>query len=492
MNQVITLLWAILLLVFCASAHSAPPTPPATSAPVVVTPPAKDQFDIYLLMGQSNMQGRDTRTLASQKDNPHILALNADNQWVIARDPMFPPAGRIKPGRGPGIPFALAMLKADPNVTIGLVPCAVGGTPLRRWVKGGDLYENAVKQAKLAARFGVIKGVLWHQGESDTTTQENADTYEARLTQMFQDLRQDLGQPALPIVVGQLGDFLALTPKQYPYLDTVRAAIQHIPTVLSYVGYADSAGLGDRGDKLHFSAEAQETFGARYAKAMQELQKVQTPLRIVIVGDSTVCNYPLTRPDRGWGQFIQERFQPGTVTVINLAAAGRSTKTFIQEGRWKKALEEKPDYVLIQFGHNDSHSPDHPEATNAATDYQEYLRRYINDSRAIGAAPILVTPMVRRTFDANGKLTDALQPYAEAMKAVGAETKTPVIDLHASSKRLVEQLGPEKSAEMANKPGDATHFNEKGARAMAALVMDELPTAAPTLKAYLLVKHGTP
>ena len=82
-----------------------------------------------------------------------------------------------------------------------------------------------------------------------------------------------------------------------------------------------------------------------------------TPLRLVIVGDSTVCNYTSTVPTRGWGMYIQERFKKGTVTVINLAASGRSTKTFIQEGRWQKALAEKPNYVLIQFGHNDSHDP---------------------------------------------------------------------------------------------------------------------------------------
>lgn len=210
-----------------------------------------------------------------------------------------------------------------------------------------------------------------------------------------------------------------------------------------------------------------------------------TPLRMVIIGDSTVCNYPTTRPDRGWGMFIEERFQEGTVKVINLAAAGRSTKTFIAEGRWQKALDEKPDFVLIQFGHNDSHSPDKPEATNAATDYKEYLRRYIDDSRAIAATPILVTPMVRRAFDAQGHLTDSLLPYANAMKEVGIEKKVAVIDLHASSLALVEKLDPQASAEMANKPGDITHFNEKGARAMADLVMSELPTAEPKLKAYL-------
>lgn len=206
------------------------------------------------------------------------------------------------------------------------------------------------------------------------------------------------------------------------------------------------------------------------------------PLRIVLIGDSTVCSYPATRPDRGWGQFIEERFRDGAVKVINLAAAGRSTKTFLGEGRWKKALEEKPDYVLIQFGHNDSHAPENPESTDAATDYKEYLRRYIDESRAVGATPLLVTPMVRRTFDADGKLRDNLQRYADAMKEVGAEKKALVIDLHAASKALVERLGPEASAEMANEKGDVTHFNEKGARAMAGLVMEELPTAEPKLK----------
>jgi lysophospholipase L1-like esterase len=210
-----------------------------------------------------------------------------------------------------------------------------------------------------------------------------------------------------------------------------------------------------------------------------------TPVRIVIIGDSTVCEYPAERPDRGWGHFIEERFNDGAVKVINLAAAGRSTKTFIQEGRWKKALEEKPDYVLIQFGHNDSHGVGKPESTDAATDYKDYLRRYVDDSRAIGATPILVTPMVRRTFDAEGKLQGKLQSYADAMKEVAAEKKEPVIDLHASSRKLVEQLGPKASTEMANRNNDATHFNEKGARAMADLVMNELAAAAPKLQALM-------
>ena len=212
----------------------------------------------------------------------------------------------------------------------------------------------------------------------------------------------------------------------------------------------------------------------------------QTPIPIVIIGDSTVCDYAASRPDRGWGQFITERFRTGTIELTNLAKAGRSTKTFIKEGLWKKALERKPAYILIQFGHNDSHAPDRPESTDAATTYKDFLRRYIDEARAISATPILITPVARRTFAADGTLEDTLQPYADAMKEVAKEKNVPIIDLHATSKQLVAQLGPDKSAKMANKKGDTTHFNEQGARAMADLLMKDLPTAAPSLKELLI------
>ncbi len=203
------------------------------------------------------------------------------------------------------------------------------------------------------------------------------------------------------------------------------------------------------------------------------------PLRLVLIGDSTVCNY--TDADsahrHGWGMHIQEYFK-SDLTVSNLALSGRSTKTFIQQGHWDEALKEKPDIVLIQFGHNDSHAPTAPEATNAATDFRDYLRKYIDDTRAIGGVPILVTPMCRRTT------TDALAPYADAMKAVAAEKHVALIDLHASSARLYQQLGPEATNELSS--GDNTHFNAKGAEAMAKLVMDEFPVVAPQVKSYLI------
>jgi acetyl esterase/lipase len=257
--------FAFLSLTNCLPAAATPTTRPATL-------PAKANFHVYLLMGQSNMVGADVRTLASQAaEDPRIVALDKSGNWVVARDPLH---GRG--GVGPGRSFAREMLKdAGPNVTIGLIPCAVGGTPLRRWVKGGDLYETAVTRAKRAAEIGTIKGAIWHQGEADSrlesSSQENADAHENKLTSMIRDLRVDLGQPDLPVVVGQLGEWLSK--ERYCYADTVRQAIKNAATETTHVGYADSAGLDHKGDNLHFSADAQAEFGARYAKAMRELQK---------------------------------------------------------------------------------------------------------------------------------------------------------------------------------------------------------------------------
>lgn len=128
-----------------------------------------------------------------------------------------------------------------------------------------------------------------------------------------------------------------------------------------------------------------------------------------------------------WGQVLGDSLKKA-FAIRNLAASGRSTKTFISEGRLKRALEEPADFALIQFGHNDSHGKDRPESTDAATDYQEFLRTYVDSFQKAGMQPILVTPMHRRTFK-DSKLTEELRPYADAMKAVAAEKRVPVIDL---------------------------------------------------------------
>ena len=140
---------------------------------------------------------------------------------------------------------------------------------------------------------------------------------------------------------------------------------------------------------------------------------------------------------------------------------------------------------LIQFGHNDSHGAGRPETADAAADFRDILRRYVGETRAVGATAILLTPMHRRTFTRDGKVEDLSKPYAEGMKVVAMELKVPLIDLHPRSGELFEKLGEAGSGEFSNKPGDRTHFNEKGARAMAAIVMKDLPVAEAALKPFL-------
>ncbi|EIP96492.1 lysophospholipase L1-like esterase [Opitutaceae bacterium TAV1] len=200
------------------------------------------------------------------------------------------------------------------------------------------------------------------------------------------------------------------------------------------------------------------------------------PLKLAIIGDSTVCDYPLSQAKRGWGQLLPE-FLPKGTQVINVARGGASTKTFPAD-RWQRVLSSKPDYVLIQFGHNDSHAKDKPESTDAATDYRDNLRRYVREARDVGIRPILVTPVRRRLYK-NGHPTTELARYADAMKAVTTGLSVPLIDLHATSGELFDRLGEDGSeAFTVNKPdnadrpgkGDRTHFTETGAREIARLV----------------------
>ena len=207
-------------------------------------------------------------------------------------------------------------------------------------------------------------------------------------------------------------------------------------------------------------------------------------IRIAVIGDSTVCEFPAASNIRGWGHFLSPAFQ-AHVRVINLAKSGRSTKTFIKEGLWTKTLAEKPDFVLIQFGHNDSHARERPESTDAATDYRDFLRRYVDEARAGGSTPVLVTPMHRRNFDKDGKVTHELLPYADAMKAVAKEKKVALVDLHAASGEVFQKLGNAGSADLSCSATDRTHFSEKGAKLMAELVLKSLPGAEPRLSVLL-------
>lgn len=209
-------------------------------------------------------------------------------------------------------------------------------------------------------------------------------------------------------------------------------------------------------------------------------------IRIVVVGDSTAASYPNPPKDRpdltGWGQVIDEYFH-SRVEVLNHARSGRSSKSFQKEGLWKKALATKPDFVLIQFGHNDCPGKG-DRSTDPKSDFRDYLRKYINDAKSIGAVPVLVTPMTRRRFE-NGKIQTILRPYAEAMLTTGKQEDVAVVDLHAASVELFNQLGDEGSADLSASESDRTHFSRKGAHTMAQLISNGIRERVPMLRSCL-------
>jgi hypothetical protein len=204
--------------------------------------------------------------------DPRIRAFRS-GRWAPAADPLHD----TRPGRdaiGLGMSFAAEVLRLRPGAGVGLVPRAVGGTPLSRWEKGGDLYAAAVDAARaaLAAAPGSsLAGALWHQGENDSRREEDASSYASRLDRMVADLRADLASPGLPFVAGDLGRFLDGRP-EYPCAGRVNAALRGLPARAAACAFVPSGGLADKGDLLHFNARALRAFGGRYAAAWAALR----------------------------------------------------------------------------------------------------------------------------------------------------------------------------------------------------------------------------
>lgn len=255
-------------LVATTAAMGAQSTLTNSTAPL----PVKAKFHLYLLMGQSNMAGRGKIEPEDETPDPRVLMFTVENEWAPAVEPITHDKPTLL-GVGPGFAFGKALAKNEPEATIGLVSCAFGGTPLKRWQKGGDLYSNAVHRAKLAMRDGTLKGILWHQGESDAGATNNAYTYGERLGQMIQDIRADLECPNLPFVVGQIGEFLYdRGPDHSQYPRVVNAALAALPEKVPATACASSKGLKDKGDQLHFDAASQRELGRRYAAEMMKLE----------------------------------------------------------------------------------------------------------------------------------------------------------------------------------------------------------------------------
>ncbi len=224
-------------------------------------------------------------------------------------------------------------------------------------------------------------------------------------------------------------------------------------------------------------------------------------ITIFTIGDSTCANKPLANQnlERGWGQALSSFFDERYVVVENHAQNGRSSLSFLNEGRWKPILEkiQQGDYVFIQFGHNDEKA-DSSRHTDPATTYKEILKKYITETREKGGIPVLLTSIVRRKFNDKGQLEETHGDYPKAVRELAAELKVALIDHNLSSKALVQSMGPdsskslfmwvEKGTNLAAPEGkqDDTHLRATGARAMARLVANEVSEKIPALKKHII------
>ena len=203
---------------------------------------------------------------------------------------------------------------------------------------------------------------------------------------------------------------------------------------------------------------------------MMEIAKADVPV-LYLLGDSTVCDQA-GEPFASWGQMLPRFFKPD-IAVANHAESGESLRSSLGAKRLEKVAStlKAGDTVLIQFGHNDQ--KEKGEGVGAFTTYKASLRQYVAEVRKHGAQPVLVTPVHRRTFEADGKIRNSHGDYPEAVRQAAAEDAVPLIDLHALSGRLYEALGPEKSGALF-KPGDGTHHNNYGAYELARCVVEGL------------------
>lgn len=237
--------------------------------------PARESFHLYLLVGQSNMAGRGAVTPDDKIPSPRVLMLDQTGAWVPAVDPMhFDKPAAV--GVGLGRTFGLRVAAATPGATIGLIPCAVGGSPIDAW-RPGVFYEptkshpwdDALRRARLALRHGTLKGILWHQGESDAKP-ELAAAYAAKLHDLIARLRRELDAADVPFIAGQMGRF-ADAPWDEAR-ERVDRAHRELPGQVRLAAYVSAEGLRHKGDKVHFDAASYRTLGERYAEAYLKIR----------------------------------------------------------------------------------------------------------------------------------------------------------------------------------------------------------------------------
>ena len=248
----------------------------------VKIPSSKEDFHLFLLMGQSNMSGGVGLAVGDTKPVPSVMKMRWTKEeerpkWAPGTHPLHPRRPNKKPRFGPGLSFAEAYLADKPGVTVGLIPMAWGGRSIVQLSKGSVIYSDAIRHTKAAMQVGTLKGALWHQGESDTVEQTRADAYEKRLHALIQDVRKDLGNPQLPFIVGNLAEFYGTgkdhkAPDRMARITKIKEILRSLPKKVSHTGFVESTGCSPAARaKVHFDRKSSLLMGKRYAKVYADM-----------------------------------------------------------------------------------------------------------------------------------------------------------------------------------------------------------------------------
>lgn len=198
--------------------------------------------------------------------------------------------------------------------------------------------------------------------------------------------------------------------------------------------------------------------------------------KVAIASDSTAAEYEDFDEKRGWGQYLQDHFNPSMVKILNFAKKGRTARGFMVDGIWKIVLKQKPNLVLIEFGHNEYLASGGGDPTDQARELKKFLGAYVDTSEHIGATPILLTPTAHFNFE-DGMPRDKILPFVTAVRQAAESRGVTLIDVYAGCQRMYAKLGEKRTLQLSahpDEPRDPVHFNPVGAWAVAELVAREL------------------
>lgn len=231
-------------------------------------------YHLFLLIGQSNMAGRGELIDGAENADPRILVLNRNQEWQIAQHPLH--FDKPIAGTGLALSFARTVLKNNPDIRIGLIPCAVGGSSIEQWQPGKIHqqtgiypYDAMIKRIHIAQKNGQLQAILWHQGESDSK-EDLTGAYEDKLYSFIVGLCDTLQSPGLPFIAGELGCFYV---EKNPHAQDINTAMHNLKSRIDNYDVVSASGLTHKGDSTHFDTLSLIELGKRYADAFITVQE---------------------------------------------------------------------------------------------------------------------------------------------------------------------------------------------------------------------------